>query len=95
MPKITQKTLANILKKRKQIADATELLKELESLLTEQLKAGADVQAGLLVARIKEYERRNIAWKQVLIREKGEEFAARVFNATKPDKYETLVVEIV
>jgi hypothetical protein len=35
-----------------------------------------------------------VAWKQVLVREKGEEFADRVFNATKPDKYESLVVEI-
>jgi hypothetical protein len=45
-------------------------------------------------ARIKEWERRNVAWKQVLVREKAEEFADRVFNATKPDKYESLVVEI-
>ena len=94
MAKITQKTLANILKKRKQITDATEQLKAMEEQLTGDLKAGATVQSGLLTARIREWERRTVAWKQVLIREKGEEFADRVFNATKPDKFETLVVEV-
>ncbi len=95
MAKITQRNLANILKKRKQIAEVTEQLKAMEEQLTGDLKSGATVQSGLLTARIRAWERRTVAWKQVLIREKGEEFADRVFNATKPDKFETLVVEVV
>lgn len=95
MPTISQKSLAAILKQRKKIADAEKVLKELEEKLVTSLKAGSTVSSGVLTARLKTYERRNVAWKQVLIREKGEEFVDRVFSATRPDTYESLVVETV
>jgi hypothetical protein len=96
MPKtfITQQRLAALIKKRSQYEALSAEISRLETEMKEQLKAGGVVRPGLLSARVREWERRTVAWKQVLIREKGEEFAERVFNATKPDKFETLVVEV-
>jgi hypothetical protein len=90
---ITQRTLSQLMKKRSAVEAANREIKQLEDSLLQRLKAGETVRPGLFAARVKEWTRRNVPWKQVLIREKGEEFADRVFNATKPDNYEALVVE--
>jgi len=91
--RITQATLSAILRRRKKISDMQADLEELETALTSDLKAGYEVAPGILVARVKEWERRNVAWKQIVAREKGQEYADRVLAATKPEKYESLVVE--
>jgi hypothetical protein len=93
--KITQATLRRITLQRKRITDLEAEVKAAEAEVTAALKADAQVAPGVLTAYLKVWERRNIAWKQIVVREKGEEFADRVFNATKPDKYESLVVEAV
>ena len=92
--KITQKSLSRLIQRRKHLEDIKAEIKTAEESLLASLKGGAAVESGLLTARLNNWERRNVAWKQVLIREKGEEFCERVFNATRPDKYETLVAEI-
>ncbi len=94
MARISQGTLAAIVKQRAKVEQEQEKLKAAEDKLTVALKLGAELQPGALTARVREWERRNVAWKQILVREKGEDYAQRVFNATRPDKYETLVVEL-
>lgn len=93
--KITQSTLTKILKTRAQIETLQKALKVEEEKLVERLKAGAPITPGVLTARMSEWERRSVAWRQVCARELGEEFCQRVFNATKPDKHESLVVETI
>jgi hypothetical protein len=91
---ITQENLQAVAEKRALIARLEAELKAVEATVLESLKAGASIAPGLLTARVKTYERRNVAWKEIVIREKGEDYADRVLNATRPDKYESLVVEI-
>ena len=91
---ITQDALRFVAEKKAVIARLEEELKAAEATVLEALKAGAAVAAGLLTARLKTWERRNVAWKDIVIREQGKDYADRVLNATRPDKYESLVVEI-
>ena len=92
---ISQSMLKRITLQRKKIADLEAQAKAAEGEVIAALKADARIAAGVLTAHLKAWERRNIGWKQIVVREKGQEFADRVFNATKPDKYESLVVEAV
>lgn len=92
--KITQKSLRSVVKLQAQLAALSEKLKSAEASVFDALKGGAEVQSGLLSAHIKTFERRNVAWKKIVEREKGEEFAARILAATHADKYENLVVEL-
>jgi hypothetical protein len=100
--KISQATLAEIVERRKQIADAEEQLKALEEKLTADLKSGATVALGLLTAELKQIERRNVAWRQAFEEQiskrdgdgKGKELADRILAATKPQVYESLSVKV-
>jgi hypothetical protein len=91
---ITQENLQAVAEKRALITRLEAELKSAEAAVLESLKAGATVALGLLTARVKVFERRNVAWKEILVREKGEEYADRVLKATRPSSYESLVVEI-
>jgi hypothetical protein len=91
--RIPQATLAAILKRRTRIADLQTDLDQLENTLLSKLKAGFELAPGALAARIKKWERRSVAWRKVCERELGEEYCQRVFNATKPELHENLVVE--
>jgi hypothetical protein len=93
--RITQKTLAAILKRRAALAKAEEELQAIEAGLLTKLKAGAQVQVGTFRAEVKVWERRSVAWKEVVVKKLGQEYADRVFNATPPETYEKLVVETV
>lgn len=93
--RISQGTLASILRRRKKIEDLQAELGKLEDALTDDLKAGAKVAPGILTAFIKEWTRRNVAWKEIVVREKGQEYADRVLAAKKADTYSKLVVESV
>ncbi|HEY2119590.1 MAG TPA: hypothetical protein VGH37_10440 [Candidatus Acidoferrum sp.] len=92
--RISQQKLASILKQRKRIEDLEASLKEAEGQLLADLKSGATVQAGLFVASVKTWERRNVAWKEILVREKGQPYADKVLAGTKPESYEKLVVDV-
>jgi hypothetical protein len=93
MTKISRATLRAVVKQRAKVEQEQAKLKAVEEKLTVELKQGATVKPGVLIAYIREWERRSVAWKEIVIREKGQEFADRVFNATKPDPQSKLVVE--
>jgi hypothetical protein len=92
--RITQATLSAISNKRAQIDELQFQVKAAEALVLARLKDGAKVASGLLTARVKTWDRRNVAWKEVVVREQGQEYADRVLNATKPTTFESLVVEL-
>ena len=92
--RISQKTLSAIIRRRKRISDLQTELDGLEGALKADLQAGAVVQQGLFTGYIKTWERRNVAWKEIVVREKGKEYADRVLAGTKADKHESLVVEV-
>src|SRR5262245_56267885 len=91
---ITQASLRKLLLARKRVAGLEASIKRAEGQLLEQLKAGATVQDGLLAAYVKTWERRSPAWKAIVERELGEDYAARVLSATKPDTFTKLAVEV-
>ena len=94
---ITQQELEEIvLLRRKQ-----ETLEALEADLKERLTAGATVEDGIHVAKLKHGSRRNVAWREVATRlgdrlfgnGKGEPYCEKVLNSTKPTPTVSLVVE--
>lgn len=94
---ITQQELEEIiLLRRKQ-----ETLEALEANLKERLSAGAVVEDGIHIARLKPGSRRNVAWREVAERlgdrlygnGKGEPYCEKVLNSTKPTPTVSLVVQ--
>ncbi len=92
MSKITQKTLARFTSLRNEIEALTAEFKTIKGDLIEALEEGSKVQKGERIASLQEYERRIVAWKDVVIRLKSEGYAAKVLASTKPDTYVKLVV---
>jgi len=78
------------------IANQIETLKAeqsaLEYQLTTALANGAEVESGTHRANLKTTERRNVSWRSVVERLKGEGYARRVLSATKPKQYTKLIV---
>jgi hypothetical protein len=89
---ITQSELAQLLEMRRQREALDEQITEAEVSLRAALEAGAQVETGIFRAYLKVTERRSVAWKAVVERELGEDYATRVLAATKPDKFSALVV---
>jgi len=89
---ITQGELARILELRRDIEQLEADLKSAEQEVRGQLEAGASVESGLFRAYLKTNERRSVAWKAIVERELGEEYARRVLAATKPDTTTQLVL---
>lgn len=89
---ITQDELCYILSMRQQIEAIEAKLEEAESRVRIALETGSEVQPGIFKAFLKTFERRNVAWKIVVERELGEDYAKRVLAATKPDSYTSLIV---
>jgi hypothetical protein len=89
---ISQKDLAEVIRLRQSIEVMGKTLKDLEARTMAALEAGAGVEPGMLRAAIKMFERRNVSWKDVVLRECGEAFVTRVLAATKPDQYSKLEV---
>jgi hypothetical protein len=69
-----------------------------EAALKARLESGASVDPGVHVAELKEGFRRNVAWKDVVIRLaerlklNGESYCAKVLAATKPSRTVSLIV---
>jgi hypothetical protein len=82
------------MKKRAAVEAAKQEISTLEEALLNRLKAGDAVKPGLFAARVKVFERRNVAWRSVVERECGVEYAERVLASTRPATYENLVVEV-
>ncbi len=66
---------------------------ELERQLIASLSNGANkVEPGNHTAQLKTSERRNVAWKDVVIRLKGSGYVSRILSCTKPKTFLKLVV---
>ena len=68
---ITEANLQAVAEKRALITRLEAELKTAKAAVLESLKAGVTVAPGLLTARVKTYERRNVAWKEILVRERA------------------------
>lgn len=89
---ICQFELAHVLELRRQRETLDGLIAGAEAAIRAALEAGAEVQPGTFSAFLKVTERRSVAWKAVVERELGAEYAVRVLAATKPDKFSALVI---
>jgi hypothetical protein len=87
---ITQLDLETFILARNSLAKAKEQFEIAETDLTTRLQAGAPVQEGVHVATLKPTSRRNVSWKDVVVRlaerlkMDGEAYCAKVLSATKP-----------
>lgn len=90
--RISQEELAHVLEIRRQREALDERLKEAETALRGALEAGVQVEPGIFHAHLKTVERRSVAWKAVVERELGQDYATRVLAATKPDTFTSLVI---
>jgi len=89
---ICQSELGHVLELRRQREALDECIKEAETAIRSALEVGASVQEGAFSAYLKTVERRSVAWKSIVERELGEEYARRVLSATRPDTFTTLVI---
>ncbi len=89
---VSQAQLAQILQLKGEIAEAKNQLEQAEGEVQAALEASVPVQPGLLHALLKTVERRSVAWKRIVERELGEDYATRVLASTKPDRFVHLVV---
>ena len=64
----------------------------LEQKLITSLSSGAEVELGAHTAQLKTNQRRNVSWKDVVIRLKSSGYASRILSCTKPTTYTKLVV---
>ena len=67
-------------------------LSELEQTLITSLSRGAEVEPGSHTAQLKTTQRRNVSWKNVVIRLKGSGYVSQVLSHTKPKTFLKLVV---
>ncbi len=65
---------------------------ELEQKLIASLSNGAEVEPGSPTAQLKTTQRRNVSWKNVVIRLKGSGYVSQVLSHTKPKTFLKLVV---
>jgi len=89
---ITQFDLARYVTMANQIAILTAEQSALEHQLITSLDSGCEVEPGSHTAQLKTSERRNVSWKDVVIRLKGSGYASRILSCTKPKTYTKLVV---
>jgi hypothetical protein len=95
---ISQAELIDLIEARNVLDQLKEKVAGLESGIKARLESGAAVQTGVHVAELKENLRRNVGWKDVVMRlaerlkMDGEAYCARVLAATKPTKTVSLEV---
>ena len=98
-PAVSQATLAEILKRRREVKEAEKSLKAQKHDLSvrEQgviraIESGATVYPGTLVAEVRPEERRNVPWRKVADQYLGAEFCQTVIEETEPTIYPRLVI---
>jgi len=98
-PAVSQATLAEILKRRREVKEAEKSLKALKHDLSvreqgviKAIEGGATVSHGILVAEVRPEERRNVAWRSVADQYLGAEFVQTVIDETEPTIYPRLVI---
>ncbi len=67
-------------------------LSKLEQTLLTSLSGGAEVEPGSHTAQLKTTQRRNVSWKNVVIRLKDSGYVSQVLSHTKPKTSTKLVV---
>ncbi|MCB7128522.1 MAG: hypothetical protein J3T61_03155 [Candidatus Brocadiales bacterium] len=98
-PAVSQATLAEILKRRREIKEAEKSLKALKHDLSmreqgviKAIQSGATVSHGILAAEVRPEERRNVAWRKVAEQYLGHDFCELVAEETPPTVYARLLI---
>ena len=98
-PAVSQVTLAEILKRRREVKEAEKGLKAQkhdlnvrEQGVIKAIEGGATVSNGILVAEVRPEERRNVPWRSVANQYLGAEFCQTVIDETEPTIYPRLVI---
>ncbi len=91
-PTVTQFDLKRHVSLSNQINALKQELSELEQTLLTSLSGGAEVEPGSHTAQLKTTQRRNVSWKNVVIRLKGSGYVSQVLSHTKPKTFLKLVV---
>lgn len=98
-PAVSQTTLAEILKRRREVKEAEKAVKALkhdlsvrEEAVIKAIESGATVANGILTAEVRHEERRNVAWRKVAEEYLGSDFCELVVEETPPTVYPRLVV---
>ena len=97
---VSQLTLGEVLKHRREIRRAEKALKGLRDAMAERERAviqalgdgGATVAQGLITAEVRHEERRNVAWRKVAEEYLGSDFCELVTEETEPATYTKLVI---
>jgi hypothetical protein len=96
---ISQQELVDLIEARNVLAQLEAKVGSLVSGIKARLESGSAVQIGVHVAELKTSSRRNVAWKDVVIRlairlkMDGQAYCDRVLAATKPSTTVSLVVK--
>jgi hypothetical protein len=96
---VTQAELSELLDSRSLLAQLEAEVQQQEASVRARLEAGASVEAGARVAELKENFRRNVSWREVVVRlaERlkldGEAYCAKVLASTKPSRTVSLVIK--
>ena len=96
---ISQHELILVLSLRGRLSQLEQQLETAEQSIQARLEAGGTVELGDHHAELKENFRRNVSWKDVVIRlanrlkMDGELYCARVLASTKPTRSVSLIVE--
>jgi hypothetical protein len=96
---ITQTELILLLGMRGRLHQLEAQVQEAEQYIKTRLEKGAFLEPGDHRAELKENFRRNVSWKDVVIRlaerlrMNGEAYCAKVLNSTKPTRSVSLVIE--
>jgi hypothetical protein len=96
---ITQIELVAFLSLKGRLRQVQEQVETAEASIKNRLGAGCAIEEGAHTAELKESFRRNVSWKDVVVRlaERlkldGQAYCARVLASTKPTKTVALVVE--
>ena len=98
-PAVSQATLAEILKRRREIKEAEKSLKAQKDALADRewaviqaLEKGATVALAVLTASINHEARRNVKWREVAEQYLGQDFCGLVVEETEPTIYPRLVI---
>jgi len=93
MKKITQKTLTHYATLVNQIEKLNAEAKELKGDLIDSINRGVKVENGARIARVDRSERRNVSWKNVVIRLKSIGYTRQVLAGTEGVTVFKLVVK--
>lgn len=89
---ITQFDLARYVSLGNQIDALQRDLEQLGERLTGLLSDGAQIEPGTHTARLESYQRRSVAWKDVVVSLKGEDYTNAVLAVTEPKTHTKLIV---